>query len=161
MLEIRQIDPGEVRELIAELDEYQSALYPAESNHLDSIESLRRPNVCMMALFDQALPVAIGAVKIFDDYGEIKRLYVPPAHRGKGYAKTIIKALEQRLVDRGITTARLETGIKQHQAISLYRRHGYVQRDAFGIYCEDPLSLFMEKQLASHPSATPDTWDVG
>jgi len=145
---IRQIDPGEARELIEELDKYQSSLYPAESNHLDSIGDLRKPNVCMIALFDQKLPVAIGAIKVFDDYGEIKRIYVSQEHRRKGYAKTIMTALEQRLVALGITTARLETGIKQHEAISLYRRYGYVQRNAFGAYSEDPLSLFLEKKLS-------------
>jgi putative acetyltransferase len=147
VITIRQIDPGEVRELIAELDAFQNSLYPAESNHLDSIDDLRRPNVCMIALFCQGLPVAIGAIKIFDGYGEIKRVYVPRNHRSKGYAKAIMQELERRLVAHGITTARLETGIKQHEAISLYRRYGYVQRDAFGPYVEDPLSLFMEKQL--------------
>jgi putative acetyltransferase len=150
---IRQIDPGEVQDLIAALDEYQSALYPAESNHLDSIEELRSPHVCMIGLFDQERPVAIGAIKFWGDYGEIKRVYVHPDHRGKGYAKTIMQELERRLVNRGITTARLEAGIKQYEAISLYRRYGYEQRGPFGAYAEDPLSLFMEKQLNGQPEA--------
>jgi putative acetyltransferase len=75
VLLIRQIDPYEARQLIAELDDYQNALYPPESNHLDSIDDLSQPNVYMIALFlqetpvDQGIPVAIGAVKLFNDYG--------------------------------------------------------------------------------------------
>ncbi len=147
MVTVRQIDPSEAQELIEELDAYQSSLYPAESNHLDSIDDLRKPNVCMIALFEQELPVAIGAIKVFDDYGEIKRVYVTRKHRGKGYAKIIMAELEQRLAALSIAIARLETGIKQHEAISLYRRYGYAPRNAFGAYSEDPLSLFLEKKL--------------
>jgi putative acetyltransferase len=49
----------------------------------------------------------------------------------------------------GIALARLETGIRQPEALGLYRRLGYVERAPFGAYVEDPLSLFMEKRLSS------------
>jgi putative acetyltransferase len=42
----------------------------------------------------------------------------------------------------------LETGIKQPEAIALYRKFGYAERGPFGSYQPDPLSLFMEKRLA-------------
>jgi putative acetyltransferase len=69
------------------------------------------------------------------------------AHRGKGISKAIMQGLERHLCEAGIGLARLETGIKQPEAIGLYRRLGYVERAAFGRYRPDPLSLFMEKTL--------------
>ena len=42
---------------------------------------------------------------------------------------------------------RLETGIRQAEAIALYRSSGYVDCEPFGEYRLDPLSRFMEKRL--------------
>jgi len=55
--------------------------------------------------------------------------------------------LENWLVKKSIFTARLETGIHQHEAINLYKRLGYLVIAPFGDYTEDPLSVFMEKKI--------------
>ena len=89
----------------------------------------------------------IGSVKIFDEYGEIKRVYVPKTYRGIGIAKAIIKELESRLVKRSVDVARLETGIHQHAAIDLYKKLGYFEITPFGDYKRDPLSVFMERKF--------------
>jgi putative acetyltransferase len=94
--------------------------------------------------------VACGAVKLLDDdgrYGEIKRLYVLPAQRGKGLARMIMATLEDALRREGYPLARLETGVAQPEALGLYRALGYVERTPFGAYRPDPLSVFMEKRL--------------
>jgi hypothetical protein len=46
-MEIEFLDPdsSEVRQLIAASDAYYVDLYPAESNHLESRDDLKRPNV--------------------------------------------------------------------------------------------------------------------
>ena len=146
---IKQVDPTlvEVVELIHQLDEYQESMYPAESNHLDSLDELSKPNVDFLAAYADSEICGIGAVKVLSDYGEIKRLYVPEKHRGKGIAKEIVEELENCLVKRSIFTARLETGIHQHEAIDLYKRLGYLEVAPFGDYIKDPLSLFMEKKI--------------
>ena len=53
--------------------------------------------------------------------------------------------LEGELEVRGVTLFRLETGIKQPEALGLYRKLGYRERGPFGAYVADPLSVFMEK----------------
>jgi len=55
--------------------------------------------------------------------------------------------LENWLVKKSIFTARLETGIHQHEAIDLYKRLGYLVIAPLGDYTEDPLSVFMEKKI--------------
>jgi putative acetyltransferase len=146
---IKQVDPtlAGVVELIHQLDEYQESMYPPESNHLDSLDELSKPNVDFLAAYTDSEICGIGAVKVLSDYGEIKRLYVPEKHRGKGIAKAIVEELENCLVKRSIFTARLETGIHQREAIELYKKFGYSEIEPFGDYTKDPLSVFMEKKI--------------
>ena len=144
---IQKINPLEGKPLIDELDTYQSALYPAESCHLDSIETLQANNVVFLAAIEKAQVIAIGSVKLLGDYGEIKRIYVPTQHRGKRLAQKIIAELENRMTSNGIFLAKLETGPASTEAIALYKKLGYVECEKFGNYKDDPLSVFMEKQL--------------
>ncbi|MCY4652588.1 MAG: N-acetyltransferase, partial [Dehalococcoidia bacterium] len=55
--------------------------------------------------------------------------------------------VEQVAVSRGIVNLRLETGIHQPEAISLYETRGFRRIPPFGEYSEDPLSYFYEKRL--------------
>ncbi len=149
MIRIQQADPtqAEVAVLINQLDEYQESMYPPESNHLDSLDELSKTNVHFLAAYIDSKICGIGAVKVLDDYGEIKRLYVPEKFRGKGIAEDIVKELENCLIKRSIFTARLETGVRQLEAIGLYKKLGYSKIAPFGNYTEDPLSVFMEKNI--------------
>ena len=151
-MRIEPTDPesDSAQALIAMSDTYMTALYPAESNHLESASALKAPNVLFLGCFLQDQLVGCGAVKILSDdgrYGELKRVFVLEKHRGKGYSKAIMEKLEDHLKNNGIALARLETGIRQPEALGLYKRLGYVERPPFGAYVEDPLSLFMEKRL--------------
>lgn len=79
MLTIKPVDPNqiEVMHLIEQLDAYQSSLYPPESNHLDSIDELSQSNAFFLAAYMGSEICGIGSVKLIDEYGEIKRVYVP------------------------------------------------------------------------------------
>lgn len=136
--------------LIAESDAYMAALYPAESNHMESSKALALPNVVFLGGYIEGELVACGAVKTLTDdgtYGEIKRLFVLESHRGKGLSKAIMQRLEAHLKNSGVRIVRLETGIKQPEALGLYNKLAYVERGPFGSYSRDPLSVFMEKRL--------------
>ncbi|TQV89641.1 GNAT family N-acetyltransferase [Aliikangiella coralliicola] len=148
LIEIKQINPKDAENLIRELDEYQSKLYPPESCHLDSIETLQQDNVKFLGAVESTQIIAIGSVKILKGYGEIKRVYVPPLHRGKGLAKQILVNLESILVENEVYISRLETGPYSQDAIGLYKKLGYAECGAFGDYHDDPLSTFMEKKLS-------------
>ena len=81
-------------------------------------------------------------------YGEIKRMYVNPEVRGRGIGGALLDALESSLISHGIVIARLETGVRQPDALALYEGRGYVRIPPFGKYGQDPLSVFYEKRLA-------------
>ncbi len=143
-------DPGDppVKAMVEELDAYLVPLYPAESNHLLDIETLRQPEMRFFAAFRGEEVLAIGGCWLHGEYAEIKRIYVTPAARGLGLAKRMMQRIEDEALTSGRLLARLETGIHQPESLGLYRRLGYADRDAFGDYpADDPNSVFMEKRL--------------
>jgi GNAT superfamily N-acetyltransferase len=58
---------------------------------------------------------------------EILRMRVHPSHQGRGVARALLCALEDRARRLGYQSAALVTGPDQHPAIDLYRSAGYVQ----------------------------------
>jgi putative acetyltransferase len=79
-------------------------------------------------------PAVCGAFRPFRDAAEIKRLFVAPAFRGRGFAKAMMAFLETEAVRRGFAHAVLETGSGQPEAIALYRSLGWREIPPFGIY---------------------------
>ena len=80
--------------------------------------------------------------------GEVKRMYVAPAARGRGVAAAILRALEAWATERGYATLRLETGERQPFAVRLYERFGYHRIAPYGHHAADPLALCFEKSLS-------------
>ena len=119
MIKVKPINPVLATDLIAEMDEYQSTLYPPESNHLDSVDTLQQDHVFFYGGYVAAVLAATGAVKVFAGYGEIKRVYVSPSFRGLGLAKLIMTALEEKLQSLSVPIVRLETGPKSLEAVAL------------------------------------------
>ena len=80
--------------------------------------------------------------------GELKRMYVVPAHRGRGLSRRILLALEEIAIDRGLRRLVLETGVRQPEAIGLYRSAGYEQIPNYGVYADEPNSVCFGKVVA-------------
>lgn len=144
-------DPAvpEIAALLEDGERYGASLYPAESNHFLSIESLRTANVRFVVARDAAgTAVATGAVALYGGWAELKRMWVVPAVRGRGLSKLLLTDLEDRARDAGATALKLETGIANHEALALYERCGFQRCEPFADYRPDPLSVFMHKDLA-------------
>lgn len=143
-------DPAtpEVIALLEDGDAYGASLYPAESNHFLPLDALRQDSVRFVVARDEdGAAIGTGAIALASGWAELKRMWVTPAARGKGLSKAILADLEARARDAGASLMRLETGIANHEALALYERKGFVRRGPFGDYREDPLSVFMEKDL--------------
>nr|WP_091667498.1 GNAT family N-acetyltransferase [Massilia sp. PDC64] len=141
-------DQPEVRDMLARLDAYCAALYPAESNHLMDIASLMQGDVLFLVARDvDGAAVGCAALVNRQDYGEVKRMFVDERRRGLGTGRKLLEHLVMFARMSGLSVLRLETGIHQPEAIGLYERLGFERRMPFGDYKEDPLSLFMEKRL--------------
>jgi GNAT superfamily N-acetyltransferase len=99
-------------------------------------------------------PVAMGGVRRLGDGSvEIKRMYVVPAARGRGFARAVLSYLEERARELGAERVVLETGHKQPEAIALYESAGYVPIPGFGHYKCAPLAVSYAKQLRATPSS--------
>lgn len=135
--------------LITELDAVLDPLYPQESRHGLTVEGLINEGVAFFVLRADGTAAACGGVKLFGtEYGEVKRMYVRPQFRGRGFAKAILNHLADYAQSQGVTLLRLETGIHQHEALGLYEGMGFYRIGPFGDYEDDPLSIFYEKPLA-------------
>jgi len=143
-------DQPDVIALIADLDAYQDTLYPPESRHALDIASLKQSNVLFAVARDsEGQAIGCGAIVLNAEFGELKRMYVSPRGRGKGVARKLMTMLELQAVDLGCKVIRLETGPFQPEALALYASAGYQRRGPYGDYTDDPLSVFMQKHIAS------------
>jgi GNAT superfamily N-acetyltransferase len=77
-------------------------------------------------------PIACGAVRtLAPGVGEIKRMFVAPACRGRGIGRRLLVALEAEALELGCTHVCLDTGSRQRAALALYRSSGYVEIDDY------------------------------
>jgi len=93
-------------------------------------------------------PVACGAIRPLEEgVAELKRVFVKVDFRGRGYSKAIVNELERQARVRGYKIMRLETGVRQPEAISLYESLGYHPIPSYGEYRDSSLSVCFEKKL--------------
>jgi GNAT superfamily N-acetyltransferase len=112
-----------------------------EHARIDFVETV------VIAYFNEQ-PVACGCFLTHDkEQVEVKRMFVHPEHRGKGFATTVLNELEQWARELGYTKSILETGHKQPEAINLYTRSGYQLTKKFGPYIKLEESLCFIKPL--------------
>ena len=149
-MEFLEVSPtrDDIVKLIEELNQETGQLYSPECTFQDSPELLERSSSFMGAILINGKPVAIGAVKFFDSYSEIKRMYVRESHRGIGLASKILSSLELVSLKRGKRICFLETGIYQGAAIALYQKSGFVRTGPFGSYRESKFNIYFKKDLS-------------
>jgi len=102
----------------------------------------------VVVIYNDKIPVACGAFKVYDTNSvELKRIFVVMENRRQGLAKLIVCELEDLVRRQGYKYALLETGIKQHEAIDLYKKNGYVVIQNYEPYVGYINSVCMRKAL--------------
>ncbi|HDZ06268.1 hypothetical protein LCGC14_0147920 [marine sediment metagenome] len=102
---------------------------------------------CVVFYSDETL-VACGAFKRFnEDSVEIKRMYVQPDYRGKGIASKVLLVLEEWAKELNYTYSVLETGLRQPEAIALYKKNNYTVTDNYPPYDSMENSVCFKKSL--------------
>jgi ribosomal protein S18 acetylase RimI-like enzyme len=102
--------------------------------------------ILLMASADD-VPLGCGALRTFEtDVGEIKRLYVRPAARGRGVGAALLTALLAQAEAFGFARVRLDTAPELTAALALYRRFGFT---AIPHYCAGllPDALCFERRV--------------
>lgn len=139
---------ADYRALVVELDK-DLALRDGQAYHDFYAQYNTSDDIKHVVLaYDAATPVGCGAIKHYAErVVEVKRMYVPPAYRGKGVAPQVLAALEQWATELGYSKAILETGKKMPEAIGLYLKSGYAITPNYGQYAGADDSVCFEKIL--------------
>jgi GNAT superfamily N-acetyltransferase len=155
IIERADILSPDAERLILALNEELSTRYPEPgANHFRLDADEVRPGRGSFLIARRAgAAVACGALrKLGGHVGEIKRMYVDPAERGRGVGRAMLAALEMEARGLGLRRLVLETGSRQPDALALYERAAFARTGPFGDYAASPLSVFMAKDL---PPAQP------
>ena len=148
------IESQDASALIAALNAELSHRYPEPgANHfrLDAQEVAPGRGAFLIARSERQ-PVACGAIRRLDvATAEIKRMYVLPKHRGLGVGRELLQHLEVVARELAVERIVLETGVRQPEALALYKRAGFAEIPRFGEYEGSNLSVCMEKRLTATP----------
>jgi putative acetyltransferase len=140
-------DTADARALIDELTAELAPLYPAESSYGLSVDDLLLHDVRFFVMRLAAAPIGCGGYQLCGGYAELKRMYLRPLYRGRGFNQLLIQRLADEARSEGVRLLRLETGVLQAAAIHSYQQAGFVRRPPFGAYPDDPQCLFFERSL--------------
>jgi GNAT superfamily N-acetyltransferase len=150
-VEIRRGAPhgGEAQALIAAAVAELSLRYDGEQDPEVDLEDLVPPRGDFLVARLDGEPVGCGGLRgLSPGVGEIKRMYVAPSVRRTGVGRLLLAALEEAARELGWTALRLETGLRQPEAIALYEVAGYGRIADYGHWAGEPLTVCMEKPLA-------------
>jgi putative acetyltransferase len=141
-------DQPDATALIVELESELAASYAVESRHGYAVETLVARGVEFFVARVDGAPAGCGGIEfVGGEYGELKRMFVRPAFRGRGIARALLDHLLGVARGRGVPLVRLETGVHQHAAIALYESAGFRRIPPFGPYFDDPVSRCYELAL--------------
>lgn len=142
-------DPG-VAEIIARHFALMQASSSEEGCHVMPADALDREGAHIFAAEVAGQIVGIGAIKsISPQQAEIKSMHTLDSARGKGVARTILRALLEHGRGLGFRSVSLETGSAPvfAPARALYVAEGFEMCPPFADYVEHPESVFMTRQL--------------
>lgn len=125
---------------LAEQDGEEHSFY-AQFNKIDLIKYV-------VVAYENHNSIGCGAIKEYESkIMEVKRMYTLPDARGKGIATKLLNELERWAIELSYEKFILETGKRQPEAISFYKKCGYTLIPNYGQYTNAENSLCFEKQL--------------
>jgi GNAT superfamily N-acetyltransferase len=147
MIEVRRTD-SDNKDFIALVKFLDSDLAARDGNdhsfysQFNKIDQIKYAAVA----YENNIPVGCGAIKEYTQGSmEIKRMFTTPESRGKGIATIILNELERWATELNYEKCILETGKRQPEAITLYRKNGYSPIPNYGQYINDENSVCFEK----------------
>jgi GNAT superfamily N-acetyltransferase len=110
-------------------------------------DAFRGPGPAWIVGYDDGAAVCCGGLRPLADegVGEIKRMFVSRAARGRGHGRTLLAALEDLAGEAGYTRVRLFTTDVLVEARALYESAGY--RVVGTVPDGDRTDLWLEKAL--------------
>jgi putative acetyltransferase len=141
-------DNADFRELVKLLDAELAVRDGAEHSFYAQYNKIDKIREVVVA-FESEKAIGCGAFKEYEPHvAEIKRMYVRKENRSRGIAAEILAELENWAKELNFREAILETGLKQPEAIRLYKKSGYEIIPNYGQYAGVENSVCMRKVLA-------------
>jgi len=133
--------------LVHQLDRYLMGINGDDHDFFDQFNKIDNIKH-VVVLYQENQPAGCGAIKEYEPgVMEVKRMFVPPAARGKGHASVVLKELESWAIELGYKKCILETGDIMPDAIALYKKNGYQSIPNYGQYVNVASSVCFEKRL--------------
>jgi len=105
------------------------------------------PGTVLIACHREELVGCVGLMSRSPERtGEIRRLYVRPAHRGQGIARTLMSHAHHHAAQHGITRLILDVLPTRTSVISFYYRLGYTDTEPFPTGSPVPM-VYMERSV--------------
>ncbi|NLR41336.1 GNAT family N-acetyltransferase [Novosphingobium sp. ERW19] len=139
-----------IRELVALHLSGMHANSPACKVHALPVEKLRQPGVTFYSAWVGDVLAGMGAIRELDaTHGELKSMRVASDWLGKKIGEAMLLHLLSVARQRGYARVSLETGQGPafEPALGLYRKHGFVNCEAFADYVLDDFSQCLTLQL--------------
>jgi len=149
MIKIKRTNSGDddFREMVMLLDSELAVVDGGEHAFYSQFNKTDNIKFAVVA-YDERIPAGCGAIKAYDGTSaEIKRMFVLPFHRNKGFGSIILAELEKWAKELSFTRCLLETGKRQPDAIALYTKNGYIRIPNYGQYEGVENSVCFEKYL--------------
>jgi ribosomal protein S18 acetylase RimI-like enzyme len=126
---------AEIRALFAEyaLGVDEPACFAGFERELASLPGdYAPPRGRLLLALDNNQPAGCVALRPLDaTTGEMKRLYVRPAHRGSGLGRDLVQAAIVQACAAGYARLLLDSLPKMHAAIALYRGFGFTEIEPY------------------------------
>lgn len=150
-----RIVPGDLADdrVLALLREHMAGMRansPADAVYALDVSGLVAPEVSFFTAWEGEALVGCGALKaLTPHHGEIKSMRTAAAHLRKGVAARVLEHLLDLARSRGYRTVSLETGSGPafEAALTLYRKRGFVEGEAFGEYAPSAFNQFFHLEL--------------
>ena len=134
-------------ELVDELNAYLKIVDGDEHafyNQYNNIDVLKH----VVLAYKNETPVGCGAFKAYDaNTIEVKRMFTKVDARGNGVASKILLELEKWSAELAYKICVLETGKRQEEAVSFYKKMNYSIIPNYGQYKNIANSLCFKKNL--------------
>ena len=114
------------------------------------LSGLKAPGVTVWTDWRNGAAAGIGALKRLEpEQAEIKSMRTHPHHLRKGVATGLLEHIIGEARADGVRRLSLETGSGPafEAALSLYRRRGFANGEAFGDYRASPFNQFLHLEL--------------
>jgi putative acetyltransferase len=150
-MEIRRTDLSEP-EVVALLELHQREMHdfsPPGTCHVLDLSGLTAPQIEVFAAWRGEALLAIGALRQYEGFAEIKSMRAHPEARRTGAGRAILAHLIARARELGFASIRLETGTGPvfAAAIGLYRASGFAPCEPFAGYAPSEFNQFYALEL--------------